>query len=74
MLDGRFLFKFYICYPSDWRYNAVNQCYWIQFQGHEDIMCPNLSTDTHLICPSETSDDYALRHKLLWFRKRLHTS
>jgi hypothetical protein len=24
-LDGRFLFDFYICYPSDWHYNAVNQ-------------------------------------------------
>ena len=28
--DGRFLFEFYICHPSDWRYNAVNQRYWIQ--------------------------------------------
>ncbi len=35
-------------------------------------MCPNLSTDTHLICPSETSDDYALHHKLLPFRKWLN--
>jgi hypothetical protein len=32
-LDGQFLFEFYICHPSDWRYNAVNQCYWIQFHG-----------------------------------------
>ncbi len=71
-LDGQFLFEFYICHPSDWHYNAVNQRYWIQFHGCEDIMCPNLSTDTHLICPSETSDDYALRHKLLPFRKWLN--
>jgi hypothetical protein len=71
-LDGQFLFEFYICHPSDWRYNAVNQRYWIQFHGREDIMCPNLSTDTHLIRPSETSDDYALHHKLLPFRKWLN--
>ncbi len=71
-LDGQFLFEFYICHPSDWCYNAVNQRYWIQFHGCEDIMCPNLSTDTHLICLSETSDDYALHHKLLPFRKWLN--
>ncbi len=35
-------------------------------------MCPDLSTDTHLICPSKTSDDYALRHKLHPFRKWLN--
>jgi hypothetical protein len=35
-------------------------------------MCPNLSMDTHLIHPSETSDDYALRHKFLSFRKWLN--
>ncbi len=35
-------------------------------------MCPDLSTDTHLICPYKTSDDYALCHKLHPFRKRLN--
>ena len=48
-LDGRFLFNFYICHPADWRYNAVNQRYWIQFHGCEDILHPLLTTDTHLI-------------------------
>ena len=71
-LDGRFLFEFYISHPSDWHYNAVNQCYLIQFHGQEDMMCPDLSTDSHLICPSETSDAYALRHKLRPFRKWLN--
>jgi hypothetical protein len=56
-LNGRFLFDFYICHPSDWHYNAVNQRYWIQYHGREDIACPGLSTDTHLIHPSDTSDD-----------------
>ena len=27
MLDGHFLFKFYICHPAKWQYNAVNQRY-----------------------------------------------
>ena len=52
--------------------NAVNQRYWIQFHSREDILHPSLSTDTHLIRPSETSDDYAQRHKLLSFRKWLN--
>ena len=71
-LDGRFLFEFYICHPANWRYNAVNQCYWIQFHGCEDILHPSLTTDTHLVRPSDTSDDYAKRHNLLPFWKWLN--
>jgi hypothetical protein len=26
MLDGGFIFDFYICHPEDWQCNAVNQC------------------------------------------------
>ena len=35
-------------------------------------MCPNLSSETHLIRPSDTLVDYALCHKLLPFRKWLN--
>ena len=70
-LDGRFLFDFYICHPANWRYNAVNQHYWIQFHGREDIIHPSLTTETHLVRPSDTSDDYAKRHNLLPFQKWL---
>jgi len=66
-LDGRFLFDFYICHPANWRYNAVNQHYWIQFHGQEDIIHPSLTTKTHLVRPSDTSDDYATCHNLLPF-------
>jgi hypothetical protein len=52
-LDGRFLFEFHICHPADWCYNAVNQHYWIQFHGCEDILHPSLTPDTHLVCPSK---------------------
>ena len=72
MLDRGFLFEFSICHPSDWHYNAVNQRYWIQYHGQNDILCPDLSLETHPIRPSETSVDYALRHKLLPFRKWLN--
>jgi len=71
-LDGRFLFDFFICHPSDWRYNAVNQRYWLQYHGREDLACPDSSTDTHLVRPSDTSEDYAARHKLRPFRKWLN--
>jgi hypothetical protein len=27
--DKRFLFEFYICHPSDWHHNAINQMYWL---------------------------------------------
>ena len=71
-LDGWFLFEFYICHPADWRHNAVNQRYWIQFHGHEDIHHPTLSSKTHLIRPSDKSDEFALHHNLLPFRKWLN--
>jgi len=71
-LDGRFLFEFYICHPADWRHNAVNQRYWLQLHSIDDIRHPRQASDTHLVRPSETSDRYAGRHKLLPFRKWLN--
>jgi len=73
-MDGRYLFDFYICHPSDWRYNAINQRYWLQYHGIDDVATPTLSTDTHLIRPSDTSDAYAARHKLVPFQKWLNIS
>ncbi len=70
-LEGRFLFEFYICHPENWQYNAVNQCYWIQYHGREGIKHPTLSTKTHLVCPSDTSDGYVWHHNLLPFWKWL---
>jgi hypothetical protein len=71
-LDGRLLFEFYICHPADWRYNAVNQRYWLQLHSRSDLASPCSSTDTHLVRPSDTSDSYAARHKLMPFRKWLN--
>jgi hypothetical protein len=71
---GRYLFKFYICHPSDWRYNAINQCYWLQYHGLDKVATPSPSTDAHLIRPSNTSDSYLNCHKLVPFRKWLNIS
>ena len=46
-LDGRFLFEFYICHPADWRDNAVNQRYWLQLHGLDDLPYPHQAFDTH---------------------------
>ena len=71
-LDGRFLFEFYICHPADWRYNAVNQRYWLQLHSRSDLASPCSSTDTHLVRPTDTSDSYASCRKLMPFRKWLN--
>ncbi len=74
MQDGRYLFKFYICHPSDWHYNAINQCYWLQYHGLDEVATPTPSTGAHLIQPSDTSDSYTNCHKLMPFRKWLNIS
>jgi hypothetical protein len=71
-LDGRFLFKFYICHPADWQYNAINQRYWLQLHSTRDLASPCSTTDTHLVRPMDTSDSYVTRHKLMPFRKWLN--
>jgi hypothetical protein len=74
MLDGWFLFKFYISHPADWHYNAVNQQYWLQLHYLEDITSPHSTANTHLVRPSETSESYASCHKLLPLGKWLNIS
>jgi hypothetical protein len=74
MQDGWYLLEFYICHPSNWRYNAINQCYWLQYHGIDDVTMPTASTDTNLIQPPNTSDAYAISHKLVPFRKWLNVS
>ncbi len=72
--DGRYLFEFYIFHPSDWRYNTINQHYWLQYHRLDEVATPSPSTDVHLIQPSATSDSYATCHKLMPFRKWLNMS
>ena len=60
--DGLFLVEFYILHPSDMRYNATNQCYWLQYSEQDGISNGHL--DAHLITPSDSSEDRAKRHNL----------
>ncbi len=61
--DRHFLVKFYMAHPADARYNAINQCYWLQYH---DCNSPTVATmDAHLITPSNTSADCASHHHLV---------
>ena len=60
--DGWVLVKFYVLYPSDVRYNATNQRYWLQYNERNGISYGHL--DAHLLTPSDASEDCALRHQL----------
>ena len=57
-----FLMEFYVLHPSDVRYNATNQCYWLQYSERDGISSGHL--DAHLITPSNNSEDRAKRHNL----------
>ena len=39
--DGQFLVDFYTCHPSDRYYNAINQCYWLEYHPALSIADPN---------------------------------
>ncbi len=70
--DGRFLLNFFICHPSDSCVNTINKLYWLQYHTLSKLQSPLTMTNTHLICPSDTSVNYAQHHKLCPFRKRLN--
>ena len=66
--NGKYIVEFFISHPADFRYNAINQRFWLQYHNQLELLGPCSSSDTHLIRPSDTSKAYALRHKLLPFR------
>ncbi len=66
--NGQYTVDFYISHPSDFRYNVINQCFWLQYHSADNLPGLCSSSNTHLICPSNTSKAYAKRHKLLLFR------
>ena len=63
--DGRFLVDFYIPHPADSRYNAINQRFWLQYHTFNPLSTQMLTSDAHLIRPSESSEEYAKRHHLV---------
>ena len=72
---GKFRVDFLISHPADWRYNAVNQRFWIQYYKASDINHPDQSSETHLVRPfgsSETSDGYAEKNNLVRARTSVY--
>ncbi len=71
--DGRYAIDFYITHPSNLKFNTINHSFWIQYHCRDDLLGASSSSDTHLIHPSDTSED---RHKLLsfhWFLNLTHS-
>jgi hypothetical protein len=54
LVDGRYLVDFYISHPSDYRYNAINQRFWLQYHSRGDILANSTSANTHLLRPTDT--------------------
>ena len=46
MQTGKFLVDFYISHPADWRYNAVNQRFWLQYFEELDVLHPDQASKT----------------------------
>jgi len=65
--DGRYIVDFYISHPSDFRFNAINQRFWVQYHTHDDLTGPCTSSSTHLVKPSDSSSAYAKRNNILPF-------
>ena len=59
--------EFYVAHPSDVRYNATNQRFWLRYYPKDGVSHGHL--DAHLIAPSETSEDRANCHHLLPIRR-----
>ncbi len=66
--DGKFLVNFYIQHPSDIRYNACNQRYWLEYYPKSNIFLPTQSKTFHLVKPSQTSEQFARYSNLVPFR------
>ena len=58
---GKFLCEFYISHPADWRFNAINQRFWLQHFKEADLLHPDQPHDSHLVKPSSSSRSYAIK-------------
>ncbi len=67
LVDGQYLVDFYISHPSDYQYNVINKCFWLQYHSQDKIVHHSTSAHTHLIQPSDTSETYPNCHNLLPF-------
>jgi hypothetical protein len=62
--DGRFIVEFYIPHAGDIRYNCINKRFWLQYHTLADSVAPIELAQTHLVKPSDTSEQYARRKNL----------
>ena len=51
--------EYYTCHPSDKRYNAANQRYWLEYHPATEVANPFRVKSTHIIRPSPQSQEYA---------------
>ena len=72
MQTGKFLVDFYISHPADWRYNAVNQRFWLQYFKESEVLHPDQESKTHLVRPLALSASYALWQHLVPAKKYVH--
>jgi len=72
MQTGKFLVELYISHPADWRYNAVNQLFWLQYFKDLGALQPGKASETHLVRPLVSSSAYALQHNLIPARMYVH--
>jgi hypothetical protein len=72
MQTGKFLVDFYISHPADWRFNAVNQRFWLQYFRELDVLHPDQASETHLIRPLPPSAAHAICHHLVPAQKYVH--
>jgi hypothetical protein len=57
--NGWYLIKFYVIHSADVRYNTTNLHLWLQYHLRGDLQQPSAQSDTHLIRPSNTSEQLA---------------
>ena len=69
LTNGRFIVDFYLGHPDDFRQSAINQRFWLHYLHQDDINTPASATHCHLLRPSDHSESYAHRNKLVPVRK-----
>ncbi len=70
--DWEILVDLYISHPADWRYNAVNQRFLLQYFKDSEALHPDHASETHLVRPLTLSAAYAILKNLVPAQKYVH--
>ncbi len=65
--DGKFLVEFYTCHSNDKYFNAINQCYYLEYHPAQQSRYHTSDQLTHLIRPSASSAAYSASEGLAPF-------